>query len=132
MPNFGKLNPPGPRQHGLDQCAGRAAQGDRQDGRGRRVAWLVVMSQKEAVMGLAVEPLAPAAPTCDLIGVAFLFIVGALGADRPDRRSLPDLALRNKLKMTRQEMIQESKESDGNPQIKAKIRQMQREMARAA
>jgi flagellar biosynthetic protein FlhB len=32
--------------------------------------------------------------------------------------------------MTRQEMIQESKESDGNPQIKGKIRQMQREMAR--
>ena len=29
-----------------------------------------------------------------------------------------------------QEMIQESKESDGNPQIKAKIRQLQREMAR--
>jgi flagellar biosynthetic protein FlhB len=36
----------------------------------------------------------------------------------------------NKLKMTRQEMIQESKESDGNPQIKGKIRQLQREMAR--
>ena len=35
----------------------------------------------------------------------------------------------NKLKMTRQEVIQESKESDGNPQIKGKIRQMQREMA---
>jgi flagellar biosynthetic protein FlhB len=34
------------------------------------------------------------------------------------------------MKMTRQELIQESKESDGNPQIKGKIRQMQREMAR--
>ena len=34
------------------------------------------------------------------------------------------------MKMTRQEMIQEHKESDGNPQIKGKIRQMQREMAR--
>jgi flagellar biosynthetic protein FlhB len=33
--------------------------------------------------------------------------------------------------MTRQEVIQESKESDGNPQIKGKIRQMQREMARS-
>jgi flagellar biosynthetic protein FlhB len=67
----------------------------------------------------------------DLIAHAFLFIVGARRR-RPDRRPLPDVALRNKLKMTRQEMIQESKESDGNPQIKAKIRQMQREMARAA
>jgi flagellar biosynthetic protein FlhB len=36
----------------------------------------------------------------------------------------------NKLKMTRQEVIQESKESEGNPQIKGKIRQLQREMAR--
>jgi flagellar biosynthetic protein FlhB len=36
----------------------------------------------------------------------------------------------DKLKMTRQEVIQESKESDGNPQIKGKIRQLQREMAR--
>jgi flagellar biosynthetic protein FlhB len=32
--------------------------------------------------------------------------------------------------MTRQEMIQESKEANGNPQIKAKIRQLQREMSR--
>jgi flagellar biosynthetic protein FlhB len=38
----------------------------------------------------------------------------------------------DKLKMTRQEVIQESKESDGNPQIKGKIRQMQREMATQA
>jgi flagellar biosynthetic protein FlhB len=36
----------------------------------------------------------------------------------------------NKLKMTHQEVVQESKESNGNPQIKAKIRQQQREMAR--
>jgi len=36
----------------------------------------------------------------------------------------------NKLKMTRQELRQESKESDGNPEIKARIRNLQREMAR--
>ncbi|MGZ3237230.1 MAG: flagellar type III secretion system protein FlhB, partial [Burkholderiaceae bacterium] len=36
----------------------------------------------------------------------------------------------NKLKMTRQELRQEAKESDGNPEIKAKIRQQQREMAK--
>jgi flagellar biosynthetic protein FlhB len=36
----------------------------------------------------------------------------------------------NKLKMTREELRQEAKESDGNPEIKAKIRQQQREMAR--
>jgi len=36
----------------------------------------------------------------------------------------------NKLKMTKEEVRQESKESDGNPEIKAKIRQQQREMAK--
>jgi flagellar biosynthetic protein FlhB len=35
-----------------------------------------------------------------------------------------------KLKMTRDEVKQESKESEGNPEIKAKIRAQQREMAR--
>ncbi len=36
----------------------------------------------------------------------------------------------NKHKMTKEEVKQESKESEGNPEIKAKIRQQQREMAR--
>jgi flagellar biosynthetic protein FlhB len=36
----------------------------------------------------------------------------------------------NKLKMSRHELMEEAKESDGNPQIKAKIRAQQREMAR--
>lgn len=36
----------------------------------------------------------------------------------------------NKMKMTRQEVKQEAKESDGNPETKAKIRQQQREMSR--
>jgi flagellar biosynthesis protein FlhB len=36
----------------------------------------------------------------------------------------------NKLKMTKEEVRQESKESEGNPEIKARIRQQQREMAK--
>lgn len=36
----------------------------------------------------------------------------------------------DKLKMTKEEVRQESKESEGNPEIKARIRQQQREMAR--
>jgi flagellar biosynthetic protein FlhB len=36
---------------------------------------------------------------------------------------------KNRLKMTHQEVKQEHKESDGNPQIKSKIRQRQREIA---
>lgn len=36
----------------------------------------------------------------------------------------------NKLKMTKEEVRQESKESEGNPEIKARVRQQQREMAK--
>lgn len=36
----------------------------------------------------------------------------------------------NKLKMTKEEVRQEAKESEGNPEIKARIRQQQREMAK--
>ncbi len=95
------------------------------------VAWLVVMHQKEAVMGLAVEPLrAGSAHMMDLLGASFLCIVGGLGVVAAIDGPYQVWHYANKLKMTRQEVTQESKESDGNPQIKAKIRQLQREMAR--
>ena len=95
------------------------------------VAWLVVMHQKDAVMSLAMEPLkSGSAHLVDLLGSAFLFIVGGLGLVAAIDGPYQVWHYANKLKMTRQEMIQESKESDGNPQIKAKIRQMQREMSR--
>jgi flagellar biosynthetic protein FlhB len=95
------------------------------------VAWLVVMSEKEAVIGLAVEPLgAGTGHLADLLAHAFLIIVGSLGVVALIDAPYQLWHYSNKLKMTRQEMIQESKESDGNPQIKGKIRQMQRQMAR--
>ncbi|MDQ1830792.1 flagellar biosynthesis protein FlhB [Massilia scottii] len=94
------------------------------------IAWMVVMSQKDAVIGLAVEPLkSGSVHMIDLIGSAFLFIVGGLGIVAAIDGPYQIWHYANKLKMTRQEMIQESKESDGNPQIKGKIRQMQREMS---
>jgi flagellar biosynthetic protein FlhB len=95
------------------------------------VAWFVVMSQKDAVIGLVVEPFGTAAPHLgSLLAKAFLTIVGALGAIAILDGPYQMWHYADKLKMTRQEVIQESKESDGNPQIKGKIRQMQREMAR--
>lgn len=95
------------------------------------VAWVVIMSQKEAVLGLAVEPLGTStAHLTDLMAHAFLFIVGSLGVVALIDAPYQLWHYSNKHKMTRQEMIQESKESDGNPQIKGKIRQMQRQMAR--
>jgi flagellar biosynthetic protein FlhB len=95
------------------------------------VAYLVVMSQKEAVMGLALESLrSGSAHMIDLIVSAFLFIVGGLGIVAAIDAPYQMWHYANKLKMTRQEVIQESKESEGNPQIKGKIRQLQREMAK--
>ncbi|MBQ5948558.1 flagellar biosynthesis protein FlhB [Massilia sp. ST3] len=95
------------------------------------VAWVVIMGQKEAMLGLAVEPLnAGSAHAGEMIAKSFLFIVGALGVVALIDGPYQLWHYNNKMKMTRQEMIQEHKESDGNPQIKGKIRQMQREMAR--
>jgi flagellar biosynthetic protein FlhB len=95
------------------------------------VAWFVVMSQKDAVIGLVTEPFGTAAPHLgSLLAKAFLMMVGALGAIAILDGPYQMWHYADKLKMTRQEVIQESKESDGNPQIKGKIRQMQREMAR--
>ena len=95
------------------------------------VAYIVVSGQKEAMLGLAVEPLnESSAHVGNMIGKSFLFIVGGLGVIALIDGPYQLWHWKNKLKMTRQEMIQESKESDGNPQIKGKIRQMQREMSR--
>lgn len=95
------------------------------------VAYIVISGQKEAMLGLAVEPLnESSAHALGMIARSFLFIVGALGVIALIDGPYQIWHWNNKLKMTRQEMIQESKESDGNPQIKGKIRQLQREMAR--
>ena len=132
MPNFAKLNP----MNGLGNMVSTNALVELLKAVAKTllvgaVAWYVVMSEKDAVIGLAVEPLGTAAAHLGgLIARAFMIMVGSLGAiallDGPYQK----WHYANKLKMTRQEVIQESKESDGNPQIKGKIRQMQREMAR--
>ncbi len=59
------------------------------------------------------------------MGLLLLVILGAAMVDFPLQRFLH----KDEMKMSHQEMKQEGKESDGNPQIKAKMRQKQREMA---
>lgn len=132
MPNFGKLNP----IKGLGNMFSKNALVELLKAVGKTVvvgsvAWLVVLSQKEAVMGLAFESVA--AGSAHLAGMllsAFMFIVGGLGLIAAIDGPYQVWHYADKLKMTRQEMIQESKESDGNPQMKAKVRQMQREMSK--
>ncbi len=132
MPNFGKLNP----IKGIGNMFSKNALVELFKAIIKTiiigvVAWIVVSGQKEAMLGLAVEPLnESSAHVGDMIGRSFLFITGALGMIALIDGPYQLWHWKDKLKMTRQEMIQESKESDGNPQIKGKIRQMQREMAR--
>jgi len=130
-PNFGKLNP----MRGLGNMVSTNALVELLKAVAKTllvgaVAWFVVMSQRDAVIGLVVEPFGTAAPHLgSLLAKAFLTMVGALGAIAILDGPYQMWHYADKLKMTRQEVIQESKESDGNPQIKGKIRQMQREMA---
>jgi flagellar biosynthetic protein FlhB len=130
-PNFGKLNP----LRGLGNMVSTNALVELLKAVAKTllvgaVAWFVVMSQKDAVIGLVTEPFGTAAPHLGgLLAKAFLTMVGALGAIAILDGPYQMWHYADKLKMTRQEVIQESKESDGNPQIKGKIRQMQREMA---
>jgi flagellar biosynthetic protein FlhB len=132
MPNFAKLNP----LNGLGNMISSNALVELLKAIAKTllvasVAWFIVLSQKDAVLGLALEPLgAGSAHLGHLLGVAFLTMVGALGLIAALDGPYQMWHYANKLKMTRQEVIQESKESEGNPQIKGKIRQLQREMAR--
>ncbi|MGZ8289246.1 MAG: flagellar biosynthesis protein FlhB [Telluria sp.] len=130
-PNFGKLNP----MTGLGNMFSKNSLVEFFKAIAKTlvvgaVAWLVVVSKKDAVFGLAVEELnGGIAHMIDMLASSFLFIVGGLGLVAAIDAPYQVWHYGDKLMMTRQEMIQESKESDGNPQIKGKIRQMQREMA---
>jgi len=132
LPNFGKMNP----VRGIGNMVSTNALVELLKAVAKTllvgaVAWFVVMSNKDAVIGLVTEPFGTAAPHLgSIIAKAFLTMVGALGAIAILDGPYQIWHYANKLKMTRQEVIQESKESDGNPQIKGKIRQLQREMAR--
>ena len=95
------------------------------------VAWMVASSQMDAVMGLGVESISQGvAHLGHILLISFLSIVGALVFIALIDAPYQMIHYANKLKMTREELRQEAKESDGNPEIKAKIRQQQREMAR--
>lgn len=132
QPNFGKLNP----MKGIGNMFSANAAMELVKAIGKTllvgtVAWMVVSSQIDAVMGLGVESLKNGtAHLGRILLVSFLSIVGALVLIALIDAPYQMWHYANKLKMTREELRQEAKESDGNPEIKAKIRQQQREMAR--
>jgi flagellar biosynthetic protein FlhB len=95
------------------------------------VAYFVVKKDLEPILSLSLMPLHDGlALVNDLLIVGFLTIVSVLvviaGIDVPYQ--LYQYA--EKLKMTKEEVKQEHKESEGSPEVKGRIRQQQREMAR--
>ncbi|RJX31033.1 MAG: flagellar type III secretion system protein FlhB [Oxalobacter sp.] len=95
------------------------------------VSWVVISKQMDAMVGLSVEPVKNGVIHLgDLLLVSFISIVSALVVIAFIDAPYQMWQYAQKLKMTRDEVKQESKESEGNPEIKAKIRAQQREMAR--
>lgn len=97
---------------------------------GSAAAW-VMWHHKEAVFSLATQSVdAGVTHLGILLAWSFLTIVGSMllivAIDVPFQLWEHG----RKLKMTRQELRQEAKETEGDPQIKARIRSLQREAAR--
>ncbi|TDK68301.1 flagellar biosynthesis protein FlhB [Sapientia aquatica] len=95
------------------------------------IAFQVMRRNFDPIVGLISEPSKEGiAHVGQLIVMCFISIASGLVVIMAIDVPFQLRSYSNKLKMTRQEVIQESKESNGNPQIKAKIRAQQREMAR--
>ena len=95
------------------------------------VAVWLIGSNLHAIFSLSMEaPSTAVRHMGDLIGKIFLLVSGAMifivVLDLPYQL----WSYANKLKMTKEELRQEAKESEGDPHIKARIRAQQREMAR--
>jgi flagellar biosynthetic protein FlhB len=82
-------------------------------------------------MGLGSEPIRVAlAHAASLTGYAFLMLAATLGLIAAVDVPWQLFQHNKKLRMTRQEVRDEMKESEGSPEIKGRIRSMQREIAR--
>ena len=125
MPNFGRMNP----ISGLTNLISKNALVELGKALGKAavvgtIGYLVVSKQFDAVIGLSMEPLQNgAAHLGHMMLTTFIAIVGGLVLIAAIDVPYQLWHYADKLKMTRQDVRQEAKESDGNPEIKAKIRQ---------
>jgi len=93
-------------------------------------AW-VIWHDSGAVLALASEPLADGmAHLAKLAGGAFLIMSGSMALVAAVDVPFQIWDHERKLRMTRAELREENKETEGDPQIKSRIRSLQREMAR--
>jgi flagellar biosynthetic protein FlhB len=132
VPNFGRMNP----MNGIGNMFSKNSLVELFKALAKSLivgvmAWMVVLNYKDQVIALALEPLQLGiGHTGHLLLMCFLTLVGGLAIIAMIDGPYQIWHYADKLKMTRQEVIQEAKEADGNPQIKARIRQLQREMAK--
>jgi flagellar biosynthesis protein FlhB len=93
-------------------------------------AWAIWNARAE-VFGLVAEPLESGlAHLAMLLGRSFLIIAGAFALVVMIDVPFQIWDFRRQLRMTREEVREEFKETEGNPQIKARIRNLQRDAAR--
>jgi flagellar biosynthesis protein FlhB len=95
------------------------------------VAWWVISGNLATIMGLMSEPVHQAlSHTVRLVASSCAIIIGSLllvtAIDVPYQL----WSHSHKLRMSREDLRQEQKESDGDPQVKAQIRRKQQQMAK--
>ncbi len=95
------------------------------------VAWWVIAGNVSALMALMSEPIHAALPhALKLVAASCALIVGSLllvvAIDVPYQL----WSHAHKLRMSREDLRQEQKENDGDPQVKAQIRRQQQQMAK--
>jgi flagellar biosynthesis protein FlhB len=94
-------------------------------------AWYLIKSHLMDVMSLIMMPIETGSShQMELILLSLTVLVSTLAVITMIDVPYQLWSYNKKLKMTKQEVKDEAKESEGNPEIKAKIRQQQREMAR--
>lgn len=95
------------------------------------IAYLVIEGQIDPILGLANEDSRPAILHLgSLLGIAFFSVVGALALVVAIDVPFQIWQHQKQFRMTKEEQKQEYRESEGDPQIKGRIRQLQREQAR--
>jgi len=95
------------------------------------VAYLVISRDMDPILSLSSLPIKSSiASVSDLMLMGFLTIVGALVLIAAIDVPYQLYQYAHKLKMSKDEIRKEMKESEGNPEIKARVRQQQREMAK--
>lgn len=93
---------------------------------------VIILKQKTGeLMGLGTEPVRAAiAHAISLTGYAFLMLGATYGLIAAIDVPWQIFQHNKQLKMSREEIKEEMKESEGSPEVKGKVRQMQRELSR--